>query len=1108
MMKPGAKKLYDYLQKHQELYIKDFKKLFFKKSIMLRIVEEYSDVFVVTEEKITLKAIVNSESADYIGARKTIHNELSRFLVGPFEENEELGPSKRPMQLYLTGKLVPFGSTGSVEDEIKLGIETAVTVEEDSAEDRLSNRQMFRPSSMGFSFKMKNLSRIKIDASWATYEGKTHLRTPHQLALEIDLREVVQKKGLNYNKKEVDSNGQFPGQIHCSWNKRNGLYHISIFLLNNYTRESYPEQFEIMFQTELKVTVNKQDVETFHSVADRFNVMDELLYREKKEVAIGHGVGVDWHEISESLEIMTMWLPFYELPVVEHATIPDEMFEMEELSNLPLNKLKEKLEKLPDSYENWLDLQMKHIEGLDLHLKQEAERNVEQIEKIISRLKEGITLVTAGDDTLENKAFRFANEAMSKQRAMSDVAAQYRTSGKRVRPVYNGSWRLFQIIFVLMNVAGISDENHEDREVVDLIWFPTGGGKTEAYLGVAAYAMAYRRLVGDVSDVSSYAGITIFMRYTLRLLTTQQFQRAATLICAAENIRLKNVQLYGELPFSIGLWIGGESSPNKLEEAKEKLEMLMGGQEVKSGNPMQILNCPWCGTKLTPEDYLISDSETQHIGCHYSSCLFYKKLPIYTVDEAIYQHVPTLLIGTVDKIAQLPWKKDMHELFGRKNYYHPEKGFAYKMEGSKRGYKKISRLKPPSLIIQDELHLISGPLGSLTGLYEVAVDLLTSNAGNRAKVIASTATIRGAKEQILHLYGRDYLQFPLAVQKQNDTYVAHETATIEKPGRLYVGVCSPGVSNKIQAIQLFAALTTITRTRLSKEMDPYYTMLGYFNTVKELSGMLTTFHDEIVSRLDLLDPNKEFDHELVVEEMTSRKKAYEIPLLLAQMEKEYAENEALDAVLATNMISVGVDVDRLGVMVVQGQPKTTSEYIQATSRVGRKYPGLVITTLNSMRSRDLSHFEQFRAYHQSLYRHVEVMSVTPFASGALYKGLRGVLVGVLRQMIPELGAENAVNKFSRTEEVESLIDQFLKRADATEIDTTELKRATEKILEWWDHAVESYPDANKISYKKNPNNGKPSLLREFGEDGRSYVTQPAMMSLRNVEGTIEIEVKK
>lgn len=393
-------------------------------------------------------------------------------------------------------------------------------------------------------------------------------------------------------------------------------------------------------------------------------------------------------------------------------------------------------------------------------------------------------------------------------------------------------------------------------------------------------------------------------------------------------------------------------------------------------------------------------------------------------------------------------------------------------------------------------------------LYEVTVDVLTSKDGKKAKVIASTATIRGAQEQIRHLYGRDYLQFPLAVQKHNDTFVSREVPVKEQPGRLYVGLCSPGVSNKIQAIQLIAALTVITRSKLSAAMDPYYTMLGYFNTVKELSGMLTTFQDEIVSRLDLLDPGKRFEHSLVVEEMTSRRKAYEIPQLLAQMEKRYDDQEALDAVLATNMISVGVDVDRLGLMVVQGQPKTTSEYIQATSRVGRKYPGLVLTTLNPMRSRDLSHFEQFRSYHQSLYRHVEAMSVTPFASGALYKGLRGAIVGVIRQTLNELSKEQSANSFARSNELEHLIERFMQRAADTKLDTSELTQEIDGILAWWQLAAEKYGEIGELSYKKNPNNGKPHLLRQFDEKGRGDVAMPAMMSLRNVEGSIEIEVKR
>ncbi|WP_107841254.1 DISARM system helicase DrmA [Metasolibacillus meyeri] len=1107
-MKPGAKKLFDFLQQYEILVVKDYKRLFESKSTLLRIVKEYSNVFSLKDECISLKKNETElETEVYLQARQTVHSELQRFLVGPFEENEELGSYKRPMQLYLTGKLVPFGSTGSVEDEREEGIETGVIIEDDSIEDRLSSRQMFRPSSMGLSFKMRSLGPIIITANWATYDGDTYKRTPHTLRWTVELKNDVQKEELSYSKVNPLIDKAYPGQLHYSWIKRNGLYHVSVFLLNNYARESYPEQFEIMFQTALDITVKTQDVAVFQSVADRFNVADELLYREHTELATGHGVGVDWQKSGEEMRLFTTWLPFYELPVVEHTTIPDEVFDMKSLSELPAKVLKTKLDKLPLYYEQWLANQKEYIQTLVPHLQEEAMQNVEQVEKIISRLKEGITLVCSSDEALEKKAFQFANEAMLIQRAQTQVASIYRSTGKRVPPIYDGNWRLFQIIFLLMNVAGISDEEHEDRDVVDLIWFPTGGGKTEAYLGVAAYTMAYRRLAGNVNDVSSYAGVTVLMRYTLRLLTTQQFQRAAALICAMENIRIRNVHLYGELPFSIGLWVGTDSSPNLLSDAQEKLDLLRDGQEVKTGNPMQLLNCPWCGTELTAHDYQIKD-DTQHICCHEPTCLFHHKLPIYTVDEAIYQHVPTLVIGTVDKIAQLPWKKDMFELFGRKNLHHSLKGFAYKDKGGKRGYVPIKTLAPPALIIQDELHLISGPLGSLTALYEVAVDILTSREGKKAKVIASTATIRGAKEQIRHLYGRDYLQFPLAVQKQNDTFVSREVPVTEKSGRLYVGVCSPGVSNKIQAIQLFAALAVITRSNLSKAMDPYYTMLGYFNTVKELSGMLTTFQDEIVSRLDVLDSSKIFEHSLVVEEMTSRRKAYEIPQLLAQMEKQYDDEQALDAVLATNMISVGVDVDRLGLMVVQGQPKTTSEYIQATSRVGRKYPGIVITTLNPMRSRDLSHFEQFRSYHQSLYRHVEAMSVTPFASGALYKGLRGALVGVIRQSLLELSKEQSANAYVRSDELEQLIERFIQRAVETQLETSELTQEIENILDWWQIAADKYAEKGELSYKKNLNNGKPHLLRQFGEKGRGDVSMPAMMSLRNVEGSIEVEVKR
>lgn len=1101
-MKPGAQKLFDYLIENKSLLVKNFQQLFSTKQTLIRLINEYSMHFELVGAEVRLKKQEEAEGSNYVEMRKHITSELESFLVGPFNENEVLGQNQRPMQLYLTGKLVPFGSTASVENEIESETEIFITIDPESIEERLETRKIFRPSSMGLSFKMTKLVTIDITASWGMYKGEEHERKQFEEHWTIPLSIDTPTETL------INDGGSEPGRVRYTITERNNLYHISVFLLNSYERESYPLQSEVMFQTKLSVSLDEECIGVFSSKADKFNVQDELLYRDFNELAVGHGVGVDWIHNSGKTTLYTTWMPFYELPIVEHTKIPNSIFSMKELSELSARDLKAKLMVLPRAYTEWLDVQKNYVMKLDVHLKAEAVKNIEQVDKIIKRLIEGIQLVTKSDDCNEKLAFEFANKAMLIQRAQTKVASVYRTTGERIKPEYTGEWRLFQIIFLLMNVAGSSDKKHEDRQIVDLIWFPTGGGKTEAYLGVAAYVMSYRRLSADLADVSSYAGITVFMRYTLRLLTTQQFQRATALICAAEYLRQQNPFQYGDVPFSIGLWIGADSSPNILKDAENKLEELRLGKEVKVGNPMQLMNCPWCGTELTPDDYSVDiKNKTQHIICDHTNCIFHGEegLPVYTVDEAIYQYLPTFLIGTVDKVAQLPWKANMHELFGMKNLYHPKYGFTYENKGSKRGFKKIEALVPPELIIQDELHLISGPLGSLTGLYEVAIDLLTTNDGYSAKVIASTATIRGAEAQIRSLYGREMMQFPLAIQKANDNFVSHSVNVEEQPGRLYLGVCAPGVSNKIQAIQTYAALTTITRKFEGSVIDPYWTMLGYFNTVKELAGMLTTFKDEVVNRLDMLDSSDTFNHDLVVEEMTSRKKAQEIPALLTQMEKTTEEIGVLDAVLATNMISVGVDVDRLGVMVVHGQPKTTSEYIQATSRVGRKYPGLVAVLLNSLRSRDLSHFERFKVYHQALYRNVETMSVTPFASGALRKGLNGVLIGYLRQTLLEISNEKGANGFTRSKQVDELASNFIERVKATGIETSIVESNVYDLLNWWEEVAIKYNEKNQLSYKSGEYL-KTHLLKQFNEKPKTPESRPAMMSLRNVEGTIDIEV--
>ncbi|MDF2003813.1 DISARM system helicase DrmA [Bacillus pumilus] len=1032
----------------------------------------------------------------YTFLRKGLIHELETYLIGPRMQDEILGKNIRPMQFYLTGKLVPFGSTSDVINERDNAIETHVQVSEEKIDEQLTLKKLFRSSTMGISFKLKKLTTVEIEASWAIYEDKEHKRLPQAENWKIDLSN--QRTGTLENLNESKY-----GKVRYTVNYRNNLYHVNIFLMNSLKRENqYPEQDEVMFQSSLKVHIPTIHVAKFTSKADQYHVQNELLYRDKEEIAIGHGVGVDWKTAGNITTIYSTWMPRFELPNVEHCKIENQSFKMKDLSEYPVDILKEKLSVIPSAYKLWLNHETKIVNELPDYLKSEAEQNILKVKNTIERLEEGISLVTKSNNSLYYLAFQFANRAMLLQRAQSGVAQTYRTTGERIKPTLDGEWRLFQLIFLLMNVAGISDEQHIDREIVDLIWFPTGGGKTEAYLGVAAYVMAYRRLLAP-KQVDKYAGITVFMRYTLRLLTTQQFQRAAALICAAEVLRKPNANLFGEEPFSIGLWIGQDSSPNKFADAMDKLEQLRDGKEVKTGNPIQLINCPWCGAELGPDQYEINKN-SQKICCSNKACAFKHGIPVYTVDEAIYLKLPTLLIGTVDKIAQLPWKQDMHELFGNKNVYHRELGFKY-TNSIPRGYSRINRLKPPELIIQDELHLISGPLGSLTGLYEVATDLLTRNNGRPAKVIASTATISGADEQIRALYGREMQQFPLAVQKANDNFVSKEVPTSEKPGRCYVGICAPGVSNKIQAIQTYSAYATITRSEPKFKVDPYYTMLGYFNTVKELASMVTTFKDEVNSRLNMLDPTNKFEHDLAVEELTSRKKAQEIPQLLTQMEKTLDEAGVLDAVLATNMISVGVDVDRLGTMFVQGQPKTTSEYIQATSRVGRKYPGVVFVLLNSLRSRDLSHFERFKAYHQALYRHVETMSVTPFAKGALYKGLTGTFIGFMRQTIMEINAEQSPKKIVQLQnKVDTASVQFLERVQNANGATIE--NEVKDLLEWWRELAWKHAE-DTLAYKESKY-VKAYLLKNFNEEVNVKDARPAMMSLRNVEAVIEIEVLK
>ncbi|MGH2395623.1 MAG: helicase-related protein, partial [bacterium] len=677
-----------------------------------------------------------------------------------------------------------------------------------------------------------------------------------------------------------------------------------------------------------------------------------------------------------------------------------------------------------------------------------------------------------------------------------------------------------------------------------LLWFPTGGGKTEAYLGLTAFALAHRRLRSDPGGADASAGTGVLMRYTLRLLTLQQFQRAAALLCACEVMRRADERKWGQRPFTIGLWVGESVTPNYYEEAKEALAKLRRGERVYEGSPYQVLFCPWCGTDLTPQDYASDDDlERTFVRCSNPDCEFRTArsaygLPVLLVDEEIYRHPPSLLLATVDKFAQLAWNPRIQALFGQVNRFCPRHGFLTPADdhpvrhNETRGWPAAdvlpteARLAPADLIIQDELHLISGPLGTLVGIYESVVEGLCtrriSGREVRPKVIASTATIRRASSQFEALFDRKMHIFPPLGLDADDSYFAQEDKT--HPGRLYVGVYAPGKSVKTALVRAYSAMLSRAKfefdavpeqeAELKTEADSYLTLVGYFNSLRELGGALRLVDDDVRARIRVLYKRGFSPNRLIyeVKELTSRKRSFEIAETLKQMDRTFMKVERgvypIDVLLASNMLSVGVDIDRLSLMVVSAQPKTSAEYIQATSRVGRVHPGIVVEVYNWIRPRDISHYERFVHYHDTFYRHVEATSVTPFSLRARDRALPAVFVSWIRQTVMNLAREQEANNFRSViidvqdiiENVAARAGRVTERADVEEHTRQKLKNLAGE----WEALTSPRRPVVYTGRGLKPNDNTKTVLLSHMEAAHPRGIWVAAGSLREVETEVDV----
>ena len=1139
--------------------------------------------------------------SSFYRSRDATADELTRELFGPAHDQEPTSTEQvlvdPPITRYLAGVLypqVPDADNADEDNDLGLGQDRGKDLDESDSEP-VAHANVRYPSSFGLTFAVdtKVTTAIVVEAWAAKYRpftpegqgasedagedgqqehttddedesaGRENLRDHHwrreQLAnepIEIDISSSL----IDY-RREVSPGLELFGVVRPP--DKDGYTNVTIGLINTNQAVGRGPRDEIsFFQPEIEVRgseascfVARSGASTERNAEDQDVRSYQLLFRHADEFAGGHGCSATWESEDGSSGrasvIRSTFVPRHELLLTDsNPNITSDWFSMKRLAESDRSAVRAGLEDFCGRYEEWITSLEAQKETLDAGLSDIADRHIGFCATAAERMRSGVAFLAEDDDAW--RSFQLANRAMFEQRCRAEWIRTGADGDEPPRPDEH-FWRPFQLAFILLSLKGITDTGCEDRDVLDLLWFPTGGGKTEAYLGLIAYTIFLRRL----RTPEGGSGLTVLMRYTLRLLTLQQFERATSLICACEALRRQHTDELGLDMISIGLWVGAAATPNTRKDASKSLDQLRTGAVITEKNPVQLRRCSWCGTGLDHRNYWIADRQrppAMVVSCRKEGCEFEKKLPVFLVDEDIYSHKPSLLIGTVDKFASLPWKEDTATLFN--------------LDGPG---------LPPQLIIQDELHLITGPLGTLTGLYETAIDMLCeANDGSHPKIIASTATIRRASDQVRGIFNRSVAQFPPPGLDSRDSWFAVEMPKTDKGSRLYLGAIAPGTSHATLMVRSYSSLLQSAcslggsddaldgimeteRTSLDQRAedtdevvaesaksrreqldridsenltdqvrslqdydftsteaaerfevllthsDPYWTLLGYFNSLRVLGGARLQVHNDIPAHMEVIAGRSGRQARRIeqVIELTSRSSSAEIPAHLAAMDRRLGSGPVapLDVVLATNMISVGVDIDRLGLMAVMGQPQSSSEYIQATSRVGRRHPGLVAILFNAARSRDLSHYERFMAFHSALYREVNPSSVTPFSARARDKGLHAVFVALCRLTVPGLRSnKNASSVADHDPELRRIRDRIIDRVTSVapgEANET-LVHLNQIIADWKKRAMDN-PDLVYNNFPRGNSDSEPGLLVESAEHDPEEGSFPTLWSLRDVD---------
>jgi hypothetical protein len=1043
----------------------------------------------------------------FVEPRNRLVKWVRHQLIGGAPSEAPDGPSLRgilPTERYPCGAIYPVSSSGEgidpIGDELE-GAEAAAGASDESAVEPAVVRRYIPPSSLGLSFFIKG-DRIELQllCSAIRYErierderGQyKHEWTRRTLVPDADSEEVVSVTCPGNGQHQSHGVLTDCARLDVYWRRFVDGWIVTVALCNTQVVDDNTSEFafkraeKTLFEASLRCVIDAGHVGEYprvdRSLLDEEEQEIELQYSAQSIHAIGHGCAADWVVIDGKVaELSTQTMPVVEVPQMTADTglggdTPLSLAVLSRLDECP-NPLAADLPAFVDGYAAWVAQQQEKLSQLLEDDRLAAQRICQRIETTVRRMRGGLALL--GEDAQVRLAFALANRAMLDQMRKHDTIQGKERGDDAYR------WRPFQLAFLLTVLESAADPHSEDRDTVDLIWFPTGGGKTEAYLGLISFQIALRRL----RHPDTGGGTCVLMRYTLRLLTRDQYLRASRLICALERIRRERNDL-GTQPISIGLWVGKATSPNTFVDAAQRVAEAQASGELP---PLVLDGCPWCGQGFNPHTSYRASERQFGFHCGNPKCELLGELPCNVVDEALYANPPTMLVATVDKFARLAWEERASAFFGG------------------------AQCLPPELIIQDELHLIASALGSVAGIYEAGLDTVLRLRSIYPKYIASTATIRIATQQVRRLYGRAVSVFPPSGLSRDDSYFARTVPLTQSPGRMYVGYLAPMLHRQKCMAPLAAALLLAPHALFKDEqdrdalLDAWWTQIVYHGSLRGVGNSHTAFVSDVGDFMRLLEPQSDARHQASIAQLTSLQTAQENSAIFTRLALNKDARGCIDAVLATNMVSVGLDVARLALMTINGQPLTTAEYIQASSRVGRsEVPGVVFMNYYRDQARSLSHYESFRPYHEAFYRFVEPTSVTPYTYQSRQRALHAALVIIMRHAQLGLAGNAAAAHFDPNNAgVDKAIGEFKRRCGRSASDTSqrmEIETHIDSLVVAWRNEVERCSASGRaLRYQASDNdNAADRLLYNHGDRIRGL--WPTLQSLRNVENSALLKV--